>query len=749
MATGKTKAKSKVEPKKAEKPAVKKIVKPKVTAAPAEPKPIETTASGAFADPAFFLSRELSWLEFNERVLEEAQDKTNLILERLKFLAITASNLDEFFMVRVSNLMDMVESEVALRDAAGLTPEQQLAEISDRVHRMVYKQYNCLNRSIAPQLEKENIFFREFRDLSKEQKDFIRTYFESTLYPVLTPMAIDQSRPFPLLANRSLNVIVELDASDSELFAVVQVPGVMPRFLKLPYSADGAHEYIFVESIIKEFVSTLFTGHSVASSYCFRITRNSDLDIDEEETEDLLNEIERSIKRRKWGDPVRLEVEKNMTRSLREFLEIALELDERNIYEILGPLDLTTFMGFSLQKGFDGLRNEPLIPQPVPEFIDRDMFEVIRERDVLVMHPYESFDCVVKFVQSAAADPQVLAIKQTLYRVSGNSPIVHALMQAAENGKQVTVLVELKARFDEENNIIWAKRLEKSGCHVIYGLVGLKTHCKCCLVVRKEDDGIRRYVHLGTGNYNDSTAKIYTDHGLFTSKESFGQDISTLFNVLTGYSINLTWNHIAVAPVSLREMFLRCIDNETQSAKLGIPAAITAKMNSLVDTGIIQALYKASAAGVQIKLLVRGVCCLRPGIPGVSENITVVSIVDRFLEHSRIFRFENGGNEVIYLSSADWMPRNLDRRVEVAFPVTEPALRAELNGLLTLSFADTMKLRILQPDGTYDRVDRRGRESVHSQLVLHRMAVEAAEAAREIPAEERFRPVYHELKENE
>jgi len=703
-----------------------------------EPKPADT----GLVDASLFFSRELSWLEFNERVLEEAQDKTNPVLERLKFLAITASNLDEFFMVRVSNLMDMMESDVPIRDAAGLSPEQQLSAISGRVHRMVYKQYNCLNRSIALQLEKEGLFFREIRDLSKEQKEFVRNYFEGTLYPVLTPMAIDQSRPFPLLANRSLNVIVELDAPDGGLFAVVQAPSVMPRMLRLPHSAPGTQEFVFVESVIKEFISKLFTGHTVLGSFCFRITRNSDLEIDEQETEDLLNEIERSIKRRKWGDPVRLEVEKNITQSLRLFLETALELDERDIYDILGPLDLTTFMGFSGIKGYDHLRNAPLVPQPVPEFLGRDMFEVIRERDVLVAHPYQSFDCVVRFIQAAAADPQVLAIKQTLYRVSGNSPIVHALMQAAENGKQVTVLVELKARFDEENNIIWAKRLEKSGCHVIYGLVGLKTHCKCCLVVRKEDDGIQRYVHLGTGNYNDSTAKIYTDHGLFTSKESFGQDISTLFNVLTGYSINLGWNHISVAPVSLREMFLKYIDGETMHARAGLPASITAKMNSLVDTGIIQALYKASAAGVRVRLLVRGVCCLKPGVPGVSENITVVSIVDRFLEHSRIFRFENGGSEVIFLSSADWMPRNLDRRVEVAFPVTEPALRGKLNELLALSFNDTLKLRILQTDGSYERVDRRGRETVHSQLLFHRMAVEAAEAALEIPVEERFRPVY-------
>ena len=731
------------------KPVKSKATTKKKPAAKSEPaiKPESPQQPANFADPSHFLSRELSWIEFNERVLEEAQDKSNPILERIKFLAITSSNLDEFFMVRVSNLMDMVEADITTRDPAGLTPEEQLAAISARVHRMSYKQCNCLNRSIMPALAKEGIFFRACNELSPEQKVFIRDYFENTLYPVLTPMAIDQSRPFPLLMNRSLNIIAELD-TDGGLFAVVQAPSVMPRILKLPHSASGAHEFIFVEDIIKAFISKLFTGHIVSGAYCFRITRNSDLDIDEQETEDLLDEIERSIKRRRWGDPVRLEVEKSMTQPFRTFLETALELGERDIYDIQGPLDLTTFMGFSGLKGFDHLRNAPLAPQPVPEFLGRDMFDVIREQDVLVAHPYQSFDCVVKFVQAAAADPQVLAIKQTLYRVSGNSPIVHALMQAAENGKQVTVLVELKARFDEENNIIWAKRLEKSGCHVIYGLVGLKTHCKCCLVVRKEEDGIRRYVHLGTGNYNDSTAKIYTDHGLFTAKESFGQDASTLFNVLTGYSINLAWNHIAVAPVSLREMFLRYIDNETQNAKDGKPASITAKMNSLVDTDIIQALYKASAAGVQIRLLVRGICCLRPGVAGVSENITVNSIVDRFLEHSRIFRFENGGNEAIFLSSADWMPRNLDRRIEVAFPITEPTLRQKLNELLDTSFSDTIKLRVLQTDGTYERVDRRGRESIHSQLLFHQMAVDAAAEALAVPEENRFQPVYREAEED-
>jgi polyphosphate kinase len=693
------------------------------------------------ADPSLYFNRELSWLEFNERVLEEAQDKTNPVFERLKFLAITASNMDEFFMVRVSGLMDQLAAEFTGRDPSGMTAKEQLSAISERVHQMVQRQYNCLNRSIRPTLEKEKIFFMDFKDLRKDQKDYVLNYFDSTLYPILTPMAIDQSRPFPLLSNKSLNIIVELDDRSSELYAVVQVPSVVSRFLELPSNGESSRkEIIFLEDVIKQFSYKLFNGHKVLNAYTFRITRNSDLTIDEEDTEDLLDEIEKSIKRRKWGEPVRLEIEKNMNTALRRFLETALELSERDIYEISGPLDLTVCMKLASMKGFDRLKNQPLDPVPAVDFYEKDIFEAIREKDILLHHPYDSFDAVVNFVKTASNDPDVLAIKQTLYRVSGNSPIVNALIQAAENGKQVTVLVELKARFDEENNIIWAKKLEKSGCHVIYGLVGLKTHCKLCLVVRRDEDGIRRYIHLGTGNYNDSTAKIYTDMGYFTCKETFGHDISALFNVLTGYSLNLSWNKIAVAPVSLRELFMKYINNEIKNANSGKPARIIAKMNSLVDTGIIQALYKASIAGVKIILVVRGICCLRPGIEGISENIQVVSIVDRFLEHSRIFYFENMGEAKIFLSSADWMPRNLDKRVEIAFPIEDQALKDKIFEMFKITVNDTVKLRIQQPDGTYHKVDRRGKENVQSQLYFHNAAQEKYNALIDIPMEEKLRP---------
>jgi polyphosphate kinase len=658
--------------------------------------------------------------------------------------------MDEFFMVRVSGLMDQQAAEFTGRDPAGLTAGEQLSAISDRVHQMVQKEYNCLNRSILPALEKEKIFFMDYKELRKEQKDYVLNYFDSTLYPILTPMAIDQSRPFPLLSNKSLNIIVELDDRSQEMYAVVQVPSVVSRCLELSNGgSENKKEYIFIEDIIKQFIHKLFNGHKVLNAYTFRITRNSDLTIDEEDTEDLLGEIERSIKRRKWGEPVRLEIERNISGAIRLFLETALELSDRDIYEISGPLDLTVCMKLAVIKGFDHLKNLPLDPVPSVDFYERDLFEAIREKDILLHHPYESFDAVVNFVKTASNDPDVLAIKQTLYRVSGNSPIVNALIQAAENGKQVTVLVELKARFDEENNIIWAKKLEKSGCHVVYGLVGLKTHCKLCLVVRRDEDGIRRYIHLGTGNYNDSTAKIYTDMGYFTCKETFGHDISGLFNVLTGYSMNLTWNKIAVAPISLRELFMKYISSEMKNANSGKPARIIAKMNSLVDTGIIQALYKASMAGVKIILVVRGICCLRPDIGGISENIQVVSIVDRFLEHSRIFYFENMGEPKIFLSSADWMPRNLDKRVEIAFPIEDQALKEKIFEMFKVTVNDTVKLRKLDTDGKYHKVDRRGKENVHSQLYFHKDALERFNAVIDIPVEEKFRPnaAPHKMKE--
>ncbi len=693
-------------------------------------------------NPRYYFNRELSWLEFNERVLEEALDKSNPILERLKFLAISASNLDEFFMVRVAGLMDQVVAEFKGKDMAGYTSSEQLKEISKKVHAMVNKQYKCL-KSVLPALEKENAYFIKFDKLNSKQLEFVERYFETTVYPIVTPMAIDQSRPLPLLVNKSINLIIELLDKDNPKepdFAVVPVPTVIPRIISLP-SADDKKQFILLEDIIKEYIDRLFCGHKVLHSYCFRVTRDSDLTLEEEDVADLLSEIEESIKRRKWGDPVRLEIEQNMVKSCRKFLESRLELDEEDIYEIPSILDLTIWMGFSSRKEYSHLTHTPLPPQPCVEFMDRDIFEAIRENDILVHHPYESFESVLNFVQTAANDPNVLAIKQTLYRVSGNSPIVQALIKAAENGKQVTVLVELKARFDEENNILWAKKLEKAGCHVIYGLVGLKIHCKICLVVRNDDDGIRRYIHLGTGNYNDSTAKIYTDLGFFTCKESFGKDISTLFNLLTGYSANMDWNKISVAPATLRKTLLKLIENETKNAQAGKSAGITAKMNAIGDQEIIKALYKASMAGVKIKLIVRGICCLKAGIEGISDNITVVSIVDRFLEHSRIFLFENEGNPKIYLSSADWRTRNLDRRVEVAFPIESPPLKQRLIELLNYTLQDTVKLRVQQPDGSYVRVDRRGKESLHSQLLFYELSQKRVAKNKEDKKPEMFRPI--------
>lgn len=671
-------------------------------------------------NPELFNNRELSWLEFNERVLEEAFDKTNPIIERFKFLAITASNLDEFFMVRVSGLLDLKLAGSASIDPAGMTVNQQLSGINARVHEMNQKQYSCLNRSLLPFLEEEKINILSYDKLSKEQEAFVKDYYETTVFPILTPMGIDQSRPFPLLANKSLNLIVETEEKN-KTFALVQVPSVIPRLVKLP-SADGTVQIIMLEDIVKKYIKTLFVDVPVTAAYCFRITRNADLDIDEDDSHDLLEEIAESIKQRIWGEPVRLEVEKGISEKSYKFLKKQLKLDEEYIYKAGGVLDLTVFFGLDSVVGRPELCDPPMPPLPVPEFVDADMYEVIKQGDVLVHHPYDSFDCVVNFVKNSAVDPHVLAIKQTLYRVSGNSPIIKALINAAENGKQVTVLVELKARFDEENNINWARKLEKAGCHVIYGLVGLKTHCKLCLVVRQEETGIVRYVHLGTGNYNDKTAKLYTDMGMFTCRESIGSDVSSLFNVLTGYSKARNWNKIAVAPTDLRTMFTHRIKKETENALAGKPAEIIAKVNSLVDKDIIKLLYKASQAGVKISLIVRGICCLKPGIEGVSDNINVISIVGRFLEHSRIYYFCNDNDPKLYLASADWMPRNLDRRVEVAFPVDAPELKKRVMQIVDITLNDTIKARVAQSDGTYKRTDKRGKELLSSQMEFYRLS---------------------------
>ena len=693
-------------------------------------------------NPELYNNRELSWLEFNERVLEEAFDKTNPIIERFKFLAITSSNLDEFFMVRVSGLIDRKIAGSVSKDPAGLSVKQQLSAISARVHEMAQKQYNCLNRSLLPFLDGEKINILTYKELSKAQKTFVRDYYDTTVFPILTPMAIDQSRPFPLLANKSLNIIVETTEKNKN-FALVQVPNVIPRLVKLP-SEDGTTQIIMLEDIVKEYIKTLFVDFPISNAYCFRITRNSDLDIDEDDSHDLLEEIEESIKQRIWGEPVRLEVEKGINEKCYKFLKNQLNLDEEYIYKANGILDLTVFFALGGIVDRPELCDAPMPPLPVPEFVDKDMYEVIKQGDVLVHHPYQSFDCVVNFVKNSAVDPKVLAIKQTLYRVSGNSPIIKALIDAAENGKQVTVLVELKARFDEENNINWAKMLEKAGCHVIYGLVGLKTHSKITLVVRMEEDGIRRYVHLGTGNYNDSTAKLYTDCGILTCNPQIGEDATAVFNMLSGYSEPLAWNKLSVAPLWLRGRFLRMIRREAEHAREGRPAHIMAKMNSLCDKEIITALYEASCAGVKVEMIIRGICCLKAGVPGLSENISVRSIVGNFLEHSRIFYFFNDASPEVYMGSADWMPRNLDRRVEIMFPVEDEVLREKVIHILEVELEDNVKAHILQPDGSYEKEDKRGKVLVNSQEQFCREAILMAKesADQEDPARSRvFKPV--------
>lgn len=668
-----------------------------------------------------YINRELSWLDFNARVLEEAYEKDNPVLERFKFLGITASNLDEFFMVRVAGVREQVRSGYKGTDPAGLTPEMQLEQLTKRIHTFTDRQYTCLSRSLVPLLRQNGIFFLKPEELNEEQETFVEDYFRSVLFPVLTPLAVDRSRPFPLLLNKSLNLAVRLRQGEETAFAVVQVPSILPRLVELPSAAGRS--FIMLENILIRHLSALFELHDIAAWAAFRVTRNGDLAIDEE-AEDLLVEIQQSIKKRRRGRPVRLELSRHCDPELREFLIDMLDVREKDIYEVSGPLDLTFCLKLS------GLDESLCLPKLKPvQAVDfagwNDPFAAIRERDRFVHHPYESFDCVVDFVRRAAEDPDVLAIKQTLYRVSGNSPIIAALIRAAENGKQVTVLVELKARFDEENNIHWALKLEEAGCHVIYGLAGLKTHCKILLVVRREEDGLRRYLHLGTGNYNDSTARQYTDMGLFTCRESFGADASSLFNVLTGYSRPPRYNRLVAAPDGMRDFFYRMIDGEMENARQGRPSGIFAKVNSLVDPGIIARLYAASAASVPVTLVVRGICCLVSGVPGISENIRVFSLVGQLLEHSRIFRFENAGAPRLYLGSADWMPRNLDRRVELVFPIEEERIRRRVEEVISLLLEDTVNAREQQPDGSYKMVDGRGRPQLNAQWELQSRAQEA------------------------
>lgn len=668
-----------------------------------------------------FTNRELSWLAFNKRVLSEAKDNHLPLMERLKFLSITASNLDEFFMVRVASLKDQVNAGYTKKDIAGMTSKEQIDAILKETHKFATAQYNTYNRSFLPSLKKNGLkIVTEFEKLTEEQADYVDNYFQKEVFPVLTPMAVDSSRPFPLIRNRSLNIgalLMDKKKKGTIDFATVQVPSVLPRVVTIPTDGDNCTTVILLEQIIEKNIQKLFLNYRVLCQAPFRVMRNADLSIDEDEAADLLIEIEKQLKKRQWGEAIRLEVEDNIDKRLLKTLRKEFDLSEDAIFKINGPLDLTFLMKVYDIEGFDHLKEPKYIPQQ-PKMLDasRDLFEQIREHDILLHHPYETFDPVVNFVKKAASDPNVLAIKQTLYRVSSHSPIIASLAQAAENGKQVSVLVELKARFDEENNIVWAKKLEKAGCHVIYGLVGLKTHSKITLVVRKEEDEIRRYVHLGTGNYNDSTAKLYTDMGMFTSKTRYGEDATAVFNMLSGYSEPLVWNKLSLAPLWLRGKFLSLIEREKEHAKNGRPARIIAKMNSLCDPGIIEALYDASEAGVEIDLIVRGICCLRAGIKGLSEHIRVRSIVGTFLEHSRIFYFENNGNAEYYMGSADWMPRNLDKRVEILFPIEDPILQEEIYHILHIQLSDTKKAHLLMPDGHYVKVDQRGKTPLNSQL---------------------------------
>jgi len=689
--------------------------------------------------PEYFYNRELSWLKFNLRVLKEAMVKDTPLLERLKFIAISASNLDEFFMVRVAGLWSNFDSGVEKRDASGMSVHEQLVAISQAAHEQVRTQTKSLIALMA-EMDAVKLHFRRVKDLSELGKDWLEEYYREVVFPVLTPMAVDASRPFPFLANKTLNLAVELIKADGEhSMGLIQVPSVLDRIVEV--EPEGKRTFVFLEDIIASHCHDLFKGCHILDMVSFRVTRDSDLDLEEDDSVDLMKEVEESLRKRKRGAAVRLEIFKTNNNRIKKFLEENLDVTEMEVYEINGPLDPTCFFKFIGMKGMWPWLYEPFVPQrPLELPNDSDLFAAIRENDILLHHPYESFDPVVKLVSDAADDPQVLAIKQTLYRVSGNSPIVAALARAAENGKQVTVLVELKARFDEENNILWARRLEKAGCHVIYGLVGLKTHAKIILIVRKEDNGIRRYLHLGTGNYNDSTAKLYTDLGLMTANDEFGSDASAFFNLLSGYSEPPVWNKLVMAPLGLREKIYALIDNEIAMVRAGREGHIIAKMNSLIDQPVIQKLYEASAAGVHIDLIVRGICGLRTGIEGISDNITVRSIVGRQLEHSRIFWFANGGEEQLYLSSADWMPRNLNDRVELFFPVeTEEHIR-RIKALLDLYLRDNVGAHMMQSNGSYRRV-RNKLEPVSAQSTLYEMA-QLAVTADKLPMEKRLQPVF-------
>jgi polyphosphate kinase len=675
-----------------------------------------------------FVNRELSWLEFNRRVLEEAEDPTVPLLERVKFLAIVSSNLDEFFMVRVAGLKRGIREGDTTAGPDGLTPAETLAAVAGRARGLSDEQHRCFLDQLEPLLRAEGIRVLDPKELDGDQERYLDAYFQRTLRPVVTPLAIDPGHPFPHLGNRSLCLVASLvPSAPSPLphaaLSIVHIPTqVVPRFVELP-APFGQHAFILLEHVIRMYLPRIYHGYEVRSCHAIRVTRDADLREPVSRDEDLMTSVEAGLRGRRMGAAVRLQYDANLPPEILATLVDELELQPADLYEARGFIAFADLLQLYAAVDAPRLKDKPLPPHPVAAFeAASDLWSAIRAGDVLVHHPYHTFDAVTRFVHDAAVDPKVLAIKMTLYRVSPSSPIAQALTLAAERGKEVAVLLELQARFDEEANIRWARALEAVGAHVVYGLVGYKTHCKACLVVRQEGDAIRRYCHLATGNYNVRTAGIYGDLGIFTCRETFGEDLTELFNLLTGYTRPQRFHHLIVAPTDLRDGLVARIRREAAHARAGRPARIAAKVNSLVDPSLIEELYAASGAGVSIDLIVRGICCLRPGVPGLSERIRAISIVDRFLEHARIFYFENAGAPEYLLASADWMPRNLDRRVEVAFPVLDPALQAEVRAILDVQLADTVKARFLRPDGTSERIAAPPESSLRSQDRLYEMA---------------------------
>lgn len=711
----------------------------------------QQSAHERFGDHRNFINRELSWLEFNRRVLEEAQDATQPLIERVKFLCIFSSNLDEFFEIRVAGIKQQVESETSDVGPDGLSPTETFNQIQRLAHELVGIQYDLFNKEMLPELAKSKIRIRQVSELNAKRAAWARKYFQEEVFPMLTPLAVDASHPFPDLLNKSHNLLVRARTKrrGQPLLAIVQVPRVVPRLILMPRGAgeDEPWEYIYLASLIKQHIAELFPGLILDEVHAFRVTRNSDLYIDDEEAENLLRTIEQELRRSSRGDAVRLEVEADCPKDFIELLLGFFDLAEADVYKLDGPLSMTHLTPLLTNDAFAKLKDRPFQPGRDPALPPHaDMFEVMRRQDILLHHPYDSFDPIVDLVEAAARDPQVLAMKITLYRTSGDSPIVEALIDAANAGKQVTAIVELRARFDEAANIQWARRLEEAGAHVIYGVVGLKTHCKALLIVRRDADQLRRYVHLGTGNYHQRTARIYTDFGLLTSNPQLTEEVAIVFNTLTGLAGYPGLKKLMVAPFDMKERLIAKIVRERDHARAGRPARIVAKLNSLVDQEVIEALYEASCAEVTIDLVVRGICCLRPKVPDLSDYIRVISIVGRFLEHSRIYYFENGGEPEVYLSSADWMPRNFIRRLEVAFPIETPALRDNIvKEVLPRFLNDRVKARELQPDGSYRRLRPEGSE-LRSQAQWHFREVTRERAKRlgakkKAPAADKLIPI--------